>query len=243
MKCKFCGKERKIIKAHIIPEGFFRRIRQGEETLEMVTNKAGEYTKKSPIGEYDKTIICENCEAIWQEWDNYAQQLLAEEPLNGRARYHGNRKICYVVDDFEYQKLKLFFISMVWRASVSSRKYFSRISLDQFEDIAKQHIANKNPGDSEDFSIVLSKFDYPMAKVMPDPYMYENLGVNYIRFYLASYMADIKVDHRPTPEPLSKIVMTENKPLYIICRDFEKSKELALMKKLVDSERRSADNC
>ena len=48
----------------------------------------------------------------------------------------GNQKIGYIVDNFEYSKLKLFFISMVWRASVSSHKYFNRISLGEFEDIA-----------------------------------------------------------------------------------------------------------
>lgn len=234
MNCKFCGKESVLIRAHIIPAGLFRRIRQGEETLEMVTNKAGEYAQKAPVGVYDRTIVCSECEHIWQEWDDYAQQLLAEpEPLNGRALYRGHQKICYVVDNFDYAKLKLFFISMVWRASVSSHKFFSRISLGQFEDTAKQHVTSRDPGNSEDFSVVLSKFDHPLAKGTLDPYVYQNSGVNYIRLYLASYMADIKVDHKLTPKPLAAFIMTENRPLYILCRDFEESKELALMQRLV----------
>ncbi|MBI4233965.1 MAG: hypothetical protein HY686_05935 [Chloroflexi bacterium] len=233
MKCKFCGNESELIEAHIIPAGFFRRLKQGQEPLEIVTNRGGEYTKKSRKGVYDQTIVCSKCELIWQGWDNYAQQLLAEEPLNGRARYHGNRKICYVVDNFEYRRLKLFFISMLWRASVSSQKFFSRLCLGRFEDIAKQHIVNSAPGNSEDFSVVLSKFDHPLAKGILDPYMYENSGVKYIRFYFASYMADIKVDRKKTPEPLSKLVMTENKPLYILCRNFQESKELDLMQQLI----------
>jgi len=66
-----------------------------------------------------------------------------------------------------------------------------------------------------------------------DPYMYDNSGVNYIRFYLASYMADIKVDQKPTPRPLSKLVITQSRPLYVICRKFEESRELDLIKTLV----------
>jgi hypothetical protein len=235
MKCKFCGNESTLINAHVIPAGFFHRIRQGKEPLEVITNSAGEYTKKSQIGEYDQTIVCSKCETIWQEWDNYAQQLLAEEPLNGKARYYNNRKICYVVDNYEYSKLKLFFISMAWRASVSSRKFFRRVSLGQFEDIAKRHIMNGDPGDSEDFSIVVSKFNNPLAKSTLNPYTYQNSGVNYIRFYLAGYMADMKVDDKPTPNQLSQITMAENRPLCIICKDFMKSKELNVMKKLISS--------
>jgi len=233
MKCKFCGNESPLINAHVIPAGFFRRIRQGREPLEVITNSAGEYTKKSQIGEYDNTIVCSNCEVIWQGWDNYAQQLLAEQPLNGRTLYYNNRMICYIVDNYEYTKLKLFFISMAWRASVSTRKFFRNVSLGQFEDVAKQHIMNGNPGDSEDFSVVVSRFNHSLAKGTLDPHMYQNSGVNYIRFYLAGYMADMKVDRKPTPNPLSQITMAENRPLYIICRDFTKSKELELIKKLI----------
>jgi len=235
-KCKFCSNDKRLIKAHIIPEGFFRRQRQGKESLELVTNKAGEYDKKAPIGVYDKTIVCNDCENIWREWDDYAQKLLAEEPLNGQARYRDGQKIAYMVKDFDYKKLKLFFISMIWRASVSSHQFFSRISLGPFEKIAKDFITNNNPGDSEDFSVTLSKFCHPLGKQSTmDPYQYKNSDVNYYRFYLAGYIADIKVDHKLTPMPLSQITMSENKPLYILCRDFRKSKELNLMRQLLDS--------
>jgi hypothetical protein len=47
MKCKFCGNERPLIDAHIIPAGFFRRLRQDPEALEVITNKADEYKMKS----------------------------------------------------------------------------------------------------------------------------------------------------------------------------------------------------
>lgn len=235
-KCKFCGNDKRLIKAHIIPEGFFRRQRQGKKSLEIITNKAGEYDKKAPIGVYDQAIVCNDCENIWREWDDYAQKLLAEEPLNGQARYRDAKKIAYMVKDFDYKKLKLFFISILWRASVSSQSFFSRVSLGSFEKMAKEFITNNNPGDSEDFSVILSKFCHPLGKQSTmDPYQYKKSGVNYCRFYLAGYIADIKVDDKPTPMPFSQITISENKPLYIICRDFRKSKELNLIKQLLDS--------
>jgi len=233
-KCKFCSNDKKLIKAHIIPEGFFRRQRQGKESLELVTNKADEYDKKAPIGVYDKTIVCNDCENIWREWDDYAQKLLAEEPLNGQARYRDGQKIAYMVKDFDYKKLKLFFISMIWRASVSSHQFFSRISRSPFEKIAKDFVTNNSPGDSEDFSVTLSKFDHPLGKQSAmDPYQLQYSGVNYYRFCLASYIADIKVDDKPTPISLSQVTISKDKPLYILCRDFRKSKELNLMKQLI----------
>ena len=233
MKCKFCGNETDLIKAHVIPAGLFRRLQRGKKPLEMMTNKAGEYTKRRPVGVYDSTIVCSKCESIWQEWDNYAQLLLADKLLNGRVQYHNNKKICYIVDNYEYRRLKLFFISMVWRASVSSQPFFSKVSLGQFEDVAKNHIASNDPGDSEVFSVNLAKFDHPLAESILDPHDDKYSDVNYLRFYLAGYIAYIKVDHKPPPKLFSQVAMAENRPLYIICRDFEKSKELKLMVKLV----------
>ena len=65
--------------------------------------------------------------------------------------------------------------------------------------------------------------------------MYENSGVNYIRFYMAGYIADMKIDHKPTPNQLSLITIAKDKPLYIICRDFTKSQELNLAKELIEA--------
>lgn len=235
MICKFCGNDKPLIGAHIIPAGFFRRQRQSNKALEIITNKAGEYTRKSWSGIYDQTIVCEKCEGTWGDWDNYAQRLLADEPVGAQAQYHDGKKIAYVVRNFDYKKLKLFFISMIWRAAVSTHDFFSKVSLGEFEDIAKQHIENSDPGDSQNFSTVLAKLDHPLAKPTLDPHEDNFSGVHYYRFYLASYIAYIKVDHRPAPEPFSQVAMTENKPLYIVCRDFGKSKELKLMKRLLGS--------
>ena len=141
----------------------------------------------------------------------------------------------YVVENFEYKKLKLFFISLLWRASVSKQQFFSKISLGEFENIAKEHIAKGDPGDKEDFGVTLAKFDHPLAKSILDPHDDKQSDVNYYRFYLGSYIAYIKVDTKPAPSPLSLIAIAPNKPLYIIYRDFSKSKELELMKILLDS--------
>ena len=233
MQCKFCGSDKKLIGAHIIPAGFFRRLKRGQGPLNIMTNKDGEYNKKSWVGVYDRNIVCSDCESLWTEWDNYAQKLLADQPLNGQARYYGQQKIAYVVTDFKYEKLKLFFMSMLWRASASSHPFFSKVALGKFEEIVKEYISKSDPGASDEFSVTLAKFDHPLAKPTLDPHADKFSGVDYFRFYLASYIAYIKVDRKPTPMPLSQFAMAENRPLYIVCRDFTKSKELKLMQKLI----------
>jgi hypothetical protein len=39
MGCRFCGRNRKLIKAHIIPEGFFSPLREGPTSPEFKEKK------------------------------------------------------------------------------------------------------------------------------------------------------------------------------------------------------------
>ena len=114
MKCKFCGKNIKLIKAHIIPEGFFRLLRFGDKPPELHSNKEGVYPKKSPIGVYDKGILCSECDNAIGIWDNYAQDLLLNSFSESCALFQGDVKLGYKIDKYDYEKLKLFFLSVLW---------------------------------------------------------------------------------------------------------------------------------
>src|SRR5271169_4562807 len=47
---------------HVIPEGFFRLERDEKESPIILTNVKGQYPRRSPIGEYDTTLLCDICE-------------------------------------------------------------------------------------------------------------------------------------------------------------------------------------
>jgi hypothetical protein len=82
MKCRFCEKESKLIKAHIIPEVFFRLAR-GDDMLTNIST--GKRPQKSPIGAYDKGILCADCEKCFGEADSYTASFLIDPPLGSRA--------------------------------------------------------------------------------------------------------------------------------------------------------------
>jgi hypothetical protein len=238
MICCYCRQDKKLIRAHIIPEGFFRRLREGQRPLNILTNTPGEYPKKSPIGVYDRNILCDKCEKIFGGWDGYAQKLLADEPLHGKPIQDGTSWIGWEVSEYDYTRLKLFFISLLWRASVSKHAFYQKINLGSFEEKAKELIAQKNPGTSEEFGVLLAKFDHPLGSTILDPHPAKIpkdycFKVNYYQFYLASYIAYIKVDKRKTPSQMSCLLLKEGQPLIILGRDFIKSKELPLIRTIV----------
>lgn len=62
MNCKLCNQNKKLVKAHIIPERFFKSIKISEKPLQIYAAKAGTYPKRSHIGLYDPHILCYECE-------------------------------------------------------------------------------------------------------------------------------------------------------------------------------------
>lgn len=232
MTCRYCGEDKKLVKAYVIPVAFFHRLREGNDPPRLFTNTENSYPKKAPIGVYDNTILCAECEVLFGDWDIYAQDLLGIEPKSATQIAENGRVGGYEISKYRYDLLKLFFISLVWRSSISTHNFYSRVKLGPFEAIAKRFIELRDPGVPEDFSVTVAKFDHSPGNSILDPHAEKWYHVNYYRFYLGSYVIFMKVDKRKTPGLHSTFMIKPNEPLRIIRRDLERSKELPLIHRI-----------
>ena len=235
MVCRYCGHHSKLIKAHVIPEAFFRRLRAGKSPPILLTNKEDDYPKRSPIGVYDRNILCRACEPLFGDWDHYAQALLDIEPRGAVNVIERGQIAGYEVREYRYDLLKLFFISILWRASVSGQGFYSKVKLGHFEHIAKDFIERRDPGTAEDFSVTLAKFDHPLGKTILDPHPEKHEGINYYRFYLGGYIAYIKADKRNASGLHRDFMMKQGEPLKILKRDMGAGGELSLIHDMLRS--------
>jgi len=230
MICKLCGENKKLIKSHIIPEGFFRPLRSGDMVPEIHSNINDVFPKRSPIGIYDKTILCEKCDKYLGVWDGYAQKLLIQDFSEELAVQKGNTKTAYKIDKYDYKQLKLFFLSVLWRASISSQTFYSKIEIGPHEDIIKEMINHEDPGEPFDYAVSLAKFSDPRVTAMLDPHKKRFDGINYCQFYITGFVVYIKVDKREPPAFLRELCLKKDPPFWIILRDLNKSKDGKIMK-------------
>lgn len=228
--CRFCGEEKKLIKAHIIPEVFFRKIRDKKGLLYFTS--AGRQ-RASPKGPYDRHILCENCERLFSKCDDYAQNFLLSEFT--KEQYQLGSSPFVHETQYEYDLLKLFFIALLWRASVSQHKFYQKVKIDSYEPIAKQFIIEQSPGSKNDFAVFLVKFDHPAAIVCRDPYLskFDN-GTDCCVFQFGGYVAYIKVDSREILEMFNQYVLAPKEPLRMIYSSFVESAEGRMTKKLIN---------
>ena len=223
--CKLCTNEATLIKAHIIPRSFWE-IDASQPPPRMVTNTQGVFPKKIPIGVYDQTLLCEPCERCFNDCDGYAAQLFLKR-FNEFEEVHGsNRRLTgYVLGNVHYRLLKLFAIALLWRASVSSHSFFSNVRLGPFEEKAREMLVRGDPGDAATFGTLFSVWDGAESLIM-DPFAERWDSVRSYRFYLGRFVAYIKVDSRPFPEPLARAALTPEGPLHVISRQLERSQDL-----------------
>ncbi|MBU2875046.1 hypothetical protein KO508_13640 [Marinobacter salexigens] len=226
MKCRMCGEDRKLIEAHIIPRSFYEPLKENGQIPRIITDKAGVYPKRSQTGAYDKEIVCENCEQMFSPWDDYGYNFLFQELDEANYISDGGRAVAYNFGKCDVEKLKLFFLSVLWRASVSKHDIFHDVQLGPFEEKLRALLLSGDSGDNSEFAIALSKFDAPANKtgiLAPDRTRYN--GVNHYRFYMAGYMAAIKVSKSRSSETFEKLYFSPGKNVYCIIREFDKSGE------------------
>lgn len=191
------------------------------------------YSKRAPIGVYDKDILCHDCEQRFQDIDNYGQKILLQDPIEEIKR--NGVVVYYKISKVDYKLTKLFFISILWRASISSHVYYSKVDLGKFESIAKNHIWDRNPGKPDEFSFILARFtNEKYGTAMLNPHRTRCKTLNYYIFYLYGYVLYIKVDSRETPEQFRPVTLKADQDLFVIGRDVSQSKELKIMYDIIN---------
>jgi hypothetical protein len=222
-RCKLCHINTDLVKAHVIPEAFFISLRQGQKAPLLVTDRPGEYPKRRPIGEYDSTILCTGCERRFGPWDQYAKEVFIDRSDAFSKYYDDQELIAYTVDRIDTTKLRTWFISVLWRASVSQQDYYRFVQLGPFEEKAKQVVLSGDPGSLDDFSVVLSKWDATWSKVIERPYHCRIDGLNYSIVPFLDYVAHIKIDKRQISDDLRPFVIGAHIQLRILADNFASS--------------------
>lgn len=234
--CRYCEQLKPLVKAHIIPEAFFRAIGTGKDAPILVTNRSDSpFPKRIPIGVYDSEILCDCCERKFDKLDAYGTRTLLHT-LRGEAlkpMRHNGLVIGFEASGINQDTLLRFFIGTLWRASVSRSPIFDRVSLGaRYEELAKRAVSGQEL--SPDLGAVLAAFMSSEGKDqsigLMDPIRQRYAGVNVYRFYFGPYHAHIKVDQRAFEPALRVAALGQNSLLRIVRRDFDGSKDFKAMK-------------
>lgn len=174
--CKLCGNEKILVEAHIIPESFYKFL-YNEKRIFFEANTSGSDTiKLRRKGVYDRNILCYDCDngILNRMYDDYiAKVFWNHSSFKGRIKYYHSlediRVKWRVATGVKSKTIKLFFLSLLWRAHVSSNPFFDSVDLgvNHSERIRKMILEN-NAGKSTDYPIILLDYSVtsPEARVL-----------------------------------------------------------------------------
>jgi hypothetical protein len=226
--CKLCGDDRPLVRAHIIPESMYPFESESREPLIMVPSAPDVHPGRTRRGVYDRELVCGPCEAEFSPWDDYANRLLRKEPGEHDYTYVDGEPQVYIIRTYDYAKLKLFFVSLLWRVSESNQSFCEHVSIGPKHTARlRQMIRNGEPGEPEEYSVFLVRLTHhdDAHKTVMSPQLRRHKSVRFWRFQFAGYMCDIKVDRRPTPPPLCRWIMAPGERLRVIIVPFSKTPE------------------
>jgi len=176
-KCNLCLQEKQLItKSHIIPDFMYQDLFDDKHKMlsfNPYERAKGEgYIKKPSTGEYEGEILCADCDnSILGSYEDYASKAIYGGQLHANecptfTNYKNQAGIEFTLcKNLNYQKFKIFLLSILWRASISSRKFFSDISLGPHEEIIRKMIFVGNASEVDNYPIFM--MTYINDKSMP----------------------------------------------------------------------------
>jgi hypothetical protein len=243
--CKLCGVNGKLVDAHIIPKAFHRHMQTDRNRpLTTVATKSNEPPKRNPGGLYDREMLCELCEPRFGDWDQYGAECLIqrfEQDAVPIVLSNGN-VTAYQIDKWDEKKLRMFALSVLWRAAVTSHKRFESVSLGPHEPRLRQLILDGDPGSPYDFAVTYSRWrsvsgNEQWTRAQMDPVRFKVEGVNTVHMFFGGGIVGIKCDQRPVPAGWREAVLTPHGPVKFVSLAFETNPFFGI---LMDGRRRLA---
>ena len=233
-KCRMCGMQRPLIKAHVIPEAFFRPLRDGEQAPK-IFSAGKEPPKKSPIGIYDETILCKECETKFDAIDSYGTAVfLSDFHRHFSLVQHADGVHAFESESVDQTRLLRFLIAVLWRASVSTHPFYRAVELGPFERPAVATIQHPHQPIPPLFSALLARWlstpDLEYAsKSIGSPGKQRIDGANVYRFHLGQVVALIRASKTPFLDARARLSVGAQEKLFLIGPSFEESQDLQSM--------------
>jgi hypothetical protein len=161
--CQLCAEEKVLVKAHVIPESFYKELYDESHSYDQVLENDKEFRKsRKRKGLYDTKILCKSCdESLGSKYDDY-----------GSKAFWGYHNLGLDIKDFfdrsdprvrwreainvDSNKIKLFLLSILWRASVSKLDFFKDVSLGEKHELEIRKMILKGEGkDINSYPILL----------------------------------------------------------------------------------------
>jgi hypothetical protein len=180
--------------------------------------------RKTWTGVYDDSLVCAECEAGFTAYDDYGYRFFHREQFV--PIHDGTELVAWQHPTADAGKLKLFVLSILWRAAASNRPEVRSVDLGRWEPEIRRMISSNDPGAPDRFPVVVERFDAsPDVTPMFYPYRVTIGDAPCYKMEMAGCTAVTALQGRQWPQVLIDIALAPGRPAYLIPRDYATSPE------------------
>ena len=149
-RCRLCTGNGTLRKSHVIPEWLYGPLYDGIHRYHVI--KAAPLAKRrfEQKGLRER-LLCQTCETKLSVYEGYARGVL----FGGQEITVVQHKDGIELRDLDYRKIKLFQLSLLWRAGVARQEFFSQVELDRHEEPLRKMLLAKDPGRCTEYGCVI----------------------------------------------------------------------------------------
>lgn len=222
-KCNLCLRRRELRKSHILPEFFYSETYDEKHRAIQVSSQPREKERFIQKGEREK-LLCGACELHISKFESYAAPIIKSLP-NLPADRTGKFLITPNVD---YKLFKLFQMSILWRASISTSPIFSQVILGKQQERLRKMICEVKPGMSHNFGCAMHIIpdSKKLKQIIWSPERIILEGRSLYRFQIGSIYWFFSITSFPKDHPVRALFLTEDGNLPIMVAPQEKEEEI-----------------
>lgn len=243
LPCKLCGEQKKLIKAHIIPKQFYRRIISKGAKPHLLKYEIDDITNESITqnGIHQADLLCADCDNLIGHYDKYAYEILTRQIDEKKLQSVGRGLQVYEIGEIQIDVFRLFLVSLVWRAGIARDQMFQLVKLGPYEERFRQILLGNKTELLDHITAVIILYRPPKyPDIMWSPFCSKMDGINIATFYLPPWKIWLKLDRRPFGHPFDKFALRSGKPVFATVQDFWSKAELKLLCNFQENSRKAA---
>lgn len=230
--CRGCGTS-KTIEAHLIPRAFVHDIRRGHKHI-LIGSAASAGRKVSQSGLIDRKILCKKCDGHLGKYDRFGIDFC--RTFAAKSQLVAPDIFCIRPADTE--NVIKFFVTILWRYSISVLDEAKGVNLGPFEDKFKD-ILFAGASSTTEPETVLWRYKSHVIKeeeIFLPPFRSPFVGgtLNAYSISIGGFRAFVKVDVRPLPSKLLPMIINGKSKIIGGYLYFENTQEFKAMRAIAE---------
>lgn len=213
MNCALCQEDSDLCDSHIIPEFMYEAMYDERHRFHSISLRPDGRTKYRQKGAYEK-LLCFDCEQKLSVHEAYAKRLF----FTGLSLIETRNADSIEFQGVDYTQLKLFQLSVLWRASVSKLDFFENIRLGPHQERIREILLSGSPPSSGSYPCLVSAVLHDGAALqdfMLQPFMSRVLGVRVAQFFFGGFRWTYFVNSSAIPRQFQRLAIDESGAIFI----------------------------